>query len=65
MESGRLVLEKKDNDRLLKLYVYKHFYVEVIYDSIKNKIIAIRTPDMDEVVEEYLGFLNIDDILSL
>ena len=64
MESGRLVLEKKDDEKLLKLYVYKRFYVEVAYDLDKNKILTIRTPDMDEVVDEYLGFLNIDDILN-
>jgi len=65
MESGRLVLEKKDDEKLLKLYVYKRFYVEVVYDLDQNKILTIRTPDMDEVVDEYLGFLNIDDILNL
>jgi hypothetical protein len=65
MESGRLVLEKKESDRILKLYVYQMFYVEVTYDIKNNKIIKIDTPEMEYIVDEYLDTLNVEDILNL
>ncbi len=65
MESGRLVMEKKEEDSIMKLYVYKQFYVEVIYDLDQNKIRKIDTPELDYIVDEYLDVLNIDDILNL
>ena len=65
MESGRLVLEKKDETQLFKLYVYKLFYVEVIYDIDKNKVLNINTPDMEYIVDEYLDSLSVKDILDL
>ena len=65
MESGRLVLEKKDETQLFKLYVYKLFYVEVIYDIEKNKVLNINTPDMEYIVDEYLDTLSIKDVLDL
>lgn len=65
MESGRLVMEKKDHDRMLKLYVFKMFYVEIVYDLEKNKIEKISTPDTSYIVDEYLDVLNIDDLLNL
>jgi len=65
MESGRLVLEKKEPDRILKLYVYQMFYVEVTYDIKNNKIIKIDTPEMEYIVDEYLDTLNVEDILNL
>ena len=65
MESGRLVLEKKDETQLFKLYVYNLFYVEVIYDIGKNKVLNINTPDMEYIVDEYLDSLSIKDVLDL
>ena len=65
MESGRLVMEKKEEDSIMKLYIYKQFYVEVIYDLDQNKIRKIDTPELDYIVDEYLDVLNIDDILNL
>lgn len=65
MESGRLIMEKKEEDRIMKLYIYKQFYVEVIYDLDQNKIRKIDTPELDYIVDEYLDVLNIDDILNL
>ena len=65
MESGHLVMERKEPERLLKLYVYKLFYVEVVYDIKKNKVIKIDTPEMEYIVDEYLDSLSIKDILNL
>ena len=65
MESGRLVLERKGETQLFKLYVYKLFYVEVIYDIDKNKVLNINTPDMEYIVDEYLDSLSVKDILDL
>ena len=65
MESGRLMLEKKEEYRIMKLYVYKLFYVEIIYDLDQNKIQRISTPDLDYIVDEYLDILNVDDLLNL
>lgn len=65
MESGRLMMEKKEKDSIMKLYIYKQFYVEVIYDLDQNKIRKIDTPELDYIVDEYLDVLNIDDILNL
>ena len=65
MESGRLMLEKKEEYRIMKLYIYKQFYVEIIYDLDQNKIQRISTPDMDYIVDEYLDILNVDDLLNL
>lgn len=65
METGRLVMEKKEHDRVLKLYVYKMFYVEIVYDLSRNKIEKISTPDTTYIVDEYLDVLNIDDLLNL
>lgn len=65
MESGRLIMEKKEEDHIMKLYIYKQFYVEVIYDLDQNKIRKIDTPELDYIVDEYLDVLNIDDILNL
>lgn len=65
MESGRLVMEKKEEESIMKLYIYKLFYVEVIYDLDQNKIRKIDTPEMDYIVDEYLDVLNINDILNL
>ena len=65
MESGRLVMEKKEEDSIMKLYIYKQFYVEVIYDLDQNKIRKIDTPELDYIVDEYLDVLNIDDMLNL
>ena len=65
MESGRLVMEKNEEDNIMKLYIYKQFYVEVIYDLGQNKIRKIDTPELDYIVDEYLDVLNIDDILNL
>lgn len=65
MESGRLMMEKKEEDSIMKLYIYKQFYVEVIYDLQQNKIRKIDTPDLNYIVDEYLDVLDIDDILNL
>jgi len=65
MESGRLVMEKKEEDHIMKLYVYKLFYVEIIYDPDQNRIQKIDTPDLDYIVDEYLDVLNVDDLLNL
>jgi len=65
MESGRLVLEKKDDRQLFKLYVLKHFYVEVIYDIAENRVLNINTPEMEYIVDEYLDSLSVKDILNL
>jgi len=65
MESGRLMLEKKEEYRIMKLYIYKQFYVEIIYDLDQNKIQRISTPDLDYIVDEYLDILNVDDLLNL
>lgn len=65
MESGRLFLEKKEEDRLLKLYIYKKFYVEVIYDSKSNKVQKIDTPEAEYIVDEYMDVLTVDDLLNL
>lgn len=64
MESGRLMLEKKEEYRIMKLYIYKQFYVEIIYDLDQNKIKSISTPDLDYIVDEYLDILNVDDLLN-
>ena len=65
MESGRLVMEKKEPQKLFKLYVYKLFYVEVVYDIENNKVIKIDTPEMEYIVDEYLDSLSIKDLLDL
>jgi len=65
MESGRLVMERKEPVRLLKLYVFKMFYVEVIYDTKRNKVLSINTPEHDYIVDEYLDSLSVDDLLNL
>jgi len=65
MESGRLVLEKKEPQKLFKLYVYKLFYVELVYDIENNKVIKIDTPEMEYIVDEYLDSLSIKDLLDL
>lgn len=65
MESGRLIMEKKEEESIMKLYIYKQFYVEIIYDLDQNKIRKIDTPEMNYIVDEYLDVLNIDDILNL
>jgi len=65
MESGRLVMEKKEPQKLFKLYVYKLFYVEVVYDIENNRVIKIDTPEMEYIVDEYLDSLSIKDILDL
>ncbi len=65
MESGHLVMERKEPELLFKLYVYKLFYVEVIYDIKKNKVIKIETPEMEYIVDEYLDSLSIKDLLNL
>jgi len=65
MESGRLVMEKKEIDCIMKLYIYKQFYVEVIYDLSQNKIRKIDTPELNYIVDEYLDELNIEDMLNL
>ena len=65
MESGHLVMERKEPNRLQKLYVYQQFYVEVIYDIKRNKVIAIETPKMEKIVDNYLSTLSIDDLLNL
>ncbi|NPD43942.1 MULTISPECIES: hypothetical protein [unclassified Lentimicrobium] len=65
MESGRLIMEKKEEESIMKLYIYKQFYVEVIYDLDLNKIRKIDTPELGYIVDEYLDVLNIDDILNL
>lgn len=65
MESGRLVLEKESDSQLFKLYVYKLFYVEIIYDIGSNKVLSINTPDIEYIVDEYLDALSIKDILDL
>jgi len=65
MESGRLIMEKKEEDRIMKLYVYKQFYVEIIYNLDLNKIQRIATPELDYIVDEYLDVLNVDDLLNL
>jgi len=64
MESGRLMLEKKEEYRIMKLYIYKQFYVEIIYDLDQNKIRSISTPELDYIVDEYLDILNVDDLLN-
>lgn len=65
MESGRLVMERKEPDHLQKLYVYKRFYVEVTYDIKRNKVIAIEIPPMEEIVDNYLDSLSVEDLLNL
>lgn len=65
MESGRLFLEKKEEDRLMKLYIYKKFYVEVVYDSKTNKVVSIDTPEAEYIVDEYMDVLTVDDLLNL
>ena len=65
MESGHLVMERKEPNRLQKLYVYQQFYVEVIYDIKRNKVTAIETPKMEKIVDNYLSTLSIDDLLNL
>ena len=65
MESGHLVMERKEPNRLQKLYVYQQFYVEVIYDIKRNKVLAIETPEMGKIVDDYLATLSIDDLLNL
>jgi hypothetical protein len=65
MESGRLFLEKKEEERLLKLYTYKQFFVEIIYDSKSNKVIGINTPEAEYIVDEYMDVLTVDDLLNL
>jgi len=65
MESGRLVLEKKEPEKILKLYVYKKFYVEVVYHITNNKIVSIETPEMEYIIDEYLDSLNVEDLLNL
>lgn len=65
MESGRLIMEKKEEDRIMKLYIYKEFYVEIIYDLDQNKIKSIATPELDYIVDEYLDVLNVEDLLNL
>jgi len=65
MESGRLFLEKKEEDRLMKLYIYKKFYVEVVYDTQTNKVMNINTPEAEYIVDEYMDVLTVDDLLNL
>ncbi len=65
MESGRLVMERKEPSRIFKLYVFKLLYVEVVYDIKKNKVINIDTPEMEYIVDEYLDSLSIEDLLNL
>lgn len=65
MESGRLFLEKKEEDQLMKLYIYKKFYVEVVYDSTSNKVLNIDTPEAEYIVDEYMDVLTVDDLLNL
>lgn len=65
MESGRLIMERKEPERLLKLYVYKLFYVEIIYQTKKNKVLSINTPHMEYIVDEYLDTLSVEDLLNL
>jgi hypothetical protein len=65
MESGRLFLEKKEEERLLKLYTYKQFFVEIINDSKSNKVIGINTPEAEYIVDEYMDVLTVDDLLNL
>lgn len=65
MESGHLFLEKKEEDRLMKLYIYKKFYVEIIYDSKSNKVLSINTPEAEYIVDEYMDVLTVDDLLNL
>jgi len=65
MESGRLFLERKEEDRLMKLYIYKKFYVEVIYNSHTNKVQKIDTPEAEYIVDEYMDVLTVDDLLNL
>lgn len=65
MESGRLFLEKKEEGRLLKLYIYRKFYVEIVYDSKTNKVRKIDTPDAEYIVDEYMDILTVDDLLNL
>lgn len=65
MESGRLIIEKKEADRIMKLYVYKEFYVEIVYALDENKIKKIDTPDLDYIVDEYLDDLDVDELLKL
>lgn len=65
MESGRLFLEKKEEGRLMKLYIYSKFYVEVVYDTVSNKVINIDTPEAEYIVDEYMDILTVDDLLNL
>lgn len=65
MESGRLMMEKKEEDRIMKLYIYKQFYVEIIYSLDQNKILSISTPELEYIVDEYLDVLNVEDLLNL
>jgi hypothetical protein len=58
-------MEKKEPQKLFKLYVYKLFYVEVVYDIENNKVIKIDTPEMEYIVDEYLDSLSIKDLLDL
>jgi hypothetical protein len=65
MESGRLFLEKKEDGKLMKLYIYKKFYVEVVYNSGSNKVQSISTPEAEYIVDEYMDVLTVDDLLNL
>jgi hypothetical protein len=58
-------MEKKEPQKLFKLYVYKLFYVEVVYYIENNKVIKIDTPEMEYIVDEYLDSLSIKDLLDL
>ena len=65
MDEGRLVMEKKEPNQILKLYVYERFYVEVVYHIKQNKVTKISTPKMEYIVDEYLDTLNVEDLLNL
>ena len=65
MEEGRLIMEKKEESQILKLYVYQQFYVEVVYLLSQNKVTKISTPSMEYIVDEYLDSLNVEDLLNL
>ncbi|OYT16350.1 MAG: hypothetical protein B7C24_08255 [Bacteroidetes bacterium 4572_77] len=65
MDHGRLVLERKEENQLMKLFVYNLFYVEVTYLQKENKVTNISTPDMDYIVDEYLDTINVKDLLDL
>lgn len=65
MESGQLFLEKREKDQLTKLYLYKQFYVEIVYDLSTNKVLDIATPNTEDIVDKYMDVMTIEELLKM